>query len=140
MSVFLTVVLTQQLLAPGSFTVGHAAILFTEEMCGGALLGAGGGYLLLLILRRLKVETAIYPVLALMGALLLFAAAQSVGASGFIAVYLAGVIVGNSEHKSISVPHAWLACHPSHDPLDPVARAGLHYCGAAFGCTPARLC
>jgi NhaP-type Na+/H+ and K+/H+ antiporter len=103
MSVFLTVVLTQQLLAPGSFTVGHAAILFTEEMCGGALLGAGGGYLLLLILRRLKVETAIYPVLALMGALLLFSAAQSVGASGFIAVYLAGVIVGNAEHKSISV-------------------------------------
>ena len=94
MSVFLTVLLTQQVLTPGSITLAHGAILFAEEMGGGALLGVCGGYLLLFVLRRLEVETAIYPVLALAGSLLLFGAAQSVGASGFIAVYLAGVIVG----------------------------------------------
>ncbi|MBR0682671.1 potassium/proton antiporter [Roseomonas eburnea] len=100
MSVFLTVLLTQQVLTPGSFTVEHAALLFAKEMGGGALLGVGGGYLLLLVLRRLVAETALYPVLALMGALLLFGAAQSLGASGFIAVYLAGVVVGTAEHRS----------------------------------------
>ena len=100
MSVFLTVLLTQQALAPGSFTVAHAAMIFAEEMGGGTLLGVGGGYLMLLVLRRLQVENAVYPVLALMGSLLLFGAAQSIGASGFIAVYLAGVIVGNSERQS----------------------------------------
>ena len=115
MSVFLTVLLTQQVLHPGSFTVTHAAILLAEEMGGGALLGVGGGYLMLLVLRRLEVEAAIYPVLALAGSLLLFGVAQSVGASGFIAVYLAGVIVGNSEHQSTpTVEHffeaiGWLA-------------------------------
>ena len=83
-------------------------------MGGGALLGVGGGYLLLLVL-RLEVETAVYPVLALMGALLVFGAAQSVGASGFIAVYLAGVIVGATEHRAApAVEHffaavGWLA-------------------------------
>ena len=100
MSVFLTVLLTQQVLTPGSITLAHGAILFAEEMGGGALLGVCGGYLLLFVLRRLEVETAIYPVLALAGSLLLFGAAQSVGASGFIAVYLAGVIVGATEHRS----------------------------------------
>ena len=100
MSVFLTVLLTQQVLTPGSITLAHGAILFAEKMGGGALLGVCGGYLLLFVLRRLEVETAIYPVLALAGSLLLFGAAQSVGASGFIAVYLAGVIVGATEHRS----------------------------------------
>jgi cell volume regulation protein A len=99
MSIFLTVLLTQQIMAPGSFTVTHAAMLFAKEMGVGVLLGAGGGYFMLLVLRRLKVEPAIYPVLAVMSSLLLFGAAQSVGASGFIAVYLAGVVVGNSEHR-----------------------------------------
>jgi cell volume regulation protein A len=103
MSVFLTALLTQEVLAPGSFSVAHAATIFAEEMGGGALLGVGGGYLILLVLRRLAVETAIYPVLALLGSLLLFGTAQSTGASGFIAVYLAGVIVGNAEHQSTPV-------------------------------------
>jgi cell volume regulation protein A len=100
MSVFLTVLLTQQILASGSFSVQHAAMLFAEEMGGGVLLGLSGGYLLLLVLRRLNADTALFPVVALMGSLLLFGAAQSVGASGFIAVYLAGVIVGTTEHRS----------------------------------------
>jgi cell volume regulation protein A len=114
MSVFLTLLLTQQLLAPGSFTVGHAAMRFAEEMGGGTLLGLGGGYILLLVLQRLA-DTALYPVVALMGALLLFGATQSVGASGFIAVYLAGVVVGTTEHRSRPVVEnhfesmSWLA-------------------------------
>jgi NhaP-type Na+/H+ or K+/H+ antiporter len=75
-------------------------MLFAEEMGGGALLGVGGGYVLLLVLRRLDADKALYPVVALLGALLLFGATQSVGASGFIAVYLAGITVGTTEHQS----------------------------------------
>jgi NhaP-type Na+/H+ and K+/H+ antiporter len=100
MSVFLTLLLTQQILSPGSFSAEHAAVLFAKEMGGGALLGVSGGYILLLVLRRLGAEIALYPVVALLGSLLLFGATQSVGASGFIAVYLAGVIVGNTEHRA----------------------------------------
>jgi len=39
-------------------------------------------------------------VLAASGALLLFAGAQEIGASGFLAVYIAGLIVGNRRHKA----------------------------------------
>ena len=90
-------VATQQLLAPGNFTSAHATFLFAKEMDGG-ILGVCGGYLMLLHLRRLEVETAIYPILALMGSLLLFGGTQTVGSSGFIAVYLAGVVVGALSH------------------------------------------
>ncbi|HEX4261472.1 MAG TPA: potassium/proton antiporter [Acetobacteraceae bacterium] len=115
MSVFLTVLLTEQALAPGHFTIGHAAALFAREMGGGAALGLGGGYLLLLLLRTLQAETAIYPVLTLAGSLLLFGVTQSAGASGFIAVYLAGVVVGTHQHRSAPAVEAffeafgWLA-------------------------------
>ena len=82
MSVFLTVLLTQQVLTPGSITLAHGAILFAEEMGGGALLGVCGGYLLLFVLRRLEVETAIYPVLALAGSLLLFGLRRALARAG----------------------------------------------------------
>src|SRR5208282_4508717 len=77
MSVFLTVLLTQQILAPGSFSVGAAAMKIAEEMGGGVLLGVGGGYILRLVLRRLDADTALYPVVALLSSLLLFGMTQS---------------------------------------------------------------
>ena len=56
----------------------------------GVLLGVSGGYILRLVLRRLDADTALYPVVVLLGSLLLFGATQSVGASGFIAVEYVG--------------------------------------------------
>lgn len=53
--------------------------------------------------------------LALMGALALFGAAQSLGASGLLAVYLASVVAGTGGHwSSAAVEHSieafsWLA-------------------------------
>ena len=53
-------------------------------MGGGALLGLGGGAATLVALRRLPVEAALAPILALAAALALFGGAQFVGASGFL--------------------------------------------------------
>ena len=100
MSVFLTVALVDVLIAPGGLSAGHAALLFAEEMGGGAAIGLASGYCLLWLFRRLRMERAGYPVLAVGGALAVFGGAQVVGASGFLAVYLAGVIVGNVEHPA----------------------------------------
>ena len=101
MSVFLTVLLTGLLLSPeGSTDAGQAALLFAEEMGGGLVLGLAGGTALLLALRHVRADAALYPVLALAGALTLFGACQSLGASGFLAVYLAGIIAGTSEHRA----------------------------------------
>jgi cell volume regulation protein A len=115
MSVFLTVLLVQILTTPGGFTTVHAMMLFIEEVAGGAILGLLGGYGLLWLLRRLPVQASIYPVLALTSVMVVFGGAQTVGASGFLAVYLMGVIVGINRFEShnavvyASEAFAWLA-------------------------------
>lgn len=100
MSVFLTVGLVELLTVPGGLGAGHVALLFMKEMGGGAAIGLASGYALLRLFRWLRMDRSAYPVIAVGGALAIFGAAQVLGASGFLAVYLAGVIVGNAEHPA----------------------------------------
>jgi len=100
MSVFLTVALVEVLTAPEGLGTGRAALLFLEEMGGGTAIGLASGYALVWLFRRLRMERSVFPVLAVGGALATFGGAQVLGASGFLAVYLAGVTVGNNEHPA----------------------------------------
>jgi cell volume regulation protein A len=99
MSIFLTIFVIQLITAPASATWSHAALLFASEMIGGAVLGLAGGWLLAFLLRRLVIETATAMVLALAFALTLFGLAQVVGTSGFLAIYIAGVITGAADYR-----------------------------------------
>ncbi len=94
MSIFLTFMLLQLFAAPQSFSLAQAVRGFLFEMAGGAMLGMGGGWLLAVTLRRLAIEAALANVLSLAAALVVFGLAQWCGASGFLAVYLAGVAAG----------------------------------------------
>ena len=100
MSVFLTVGLVELLTVPEGLGIGHLAVLFLEEMAGGAVIGLASGYAMLWLFRRLNVERSVFPVFAVGSALAIFGGAQVLGASGFLAVYLAGVVVGNAEHPA----------------------------------------
>jgi cell volume regulation protein A len=101
MSVFLTIGVVELMLAPGGLTASHAAVLFLKEMGGGAVLGLVCGYGLLWLFRWLRTDGSVSPILALGGALAIFGGAQSLGASGFLAVYLSGVIAGNYDHPAM---------------------------------------
>lgn len=100
MSVFLTVALVEILIHPGQSGWDHMLWLFIREMGGGILLGVAGGFAMVGVLRLLKTEHVILPIFALGGCLLLFGGSQVLGASGFMAVYLAGVIIGNNPHPA----------------------------------------
>lgn len=100
MSVFITVALVEALTTPHGIGAGYALLLFLEEMVGGGVVGLVSGYLLLWLFRKLEVERSAFPVFAVGGALTVFGGAQVLGASGFLAVYLAGVIVGNHDHPA----------------------------------------
>jgi cell volume regulation protein A len=100
MSVFLTVALVERMGTPDGISAGHAALLLVTEMGGGAALGLASGYVLVKLFRRLRAEAAVLPVVAVGGALATFGGAQVLGASGFLAVYLAGFVVGNHEHAA----------------------------------------
>jgi cell volume regulation protein A len=115
MSVVLTVALVQMATSPAGLTVAHGALLLAEEMGGGAVMGLAGGWLLRTVLRRMSAEASVFPVLALAAVLTVFGAAQRLGASGFLAVYLMGVLAGGSEFQARSQmikvyeAFAWLA-------------------------------
>src|SRR5208282_1219780 len=115
MSVFLTFLLLRLIAEPGSVGVGDAVLLFLEEMAGGAALGLAGGWLLAQSLKRLPIEASLAPVLVMTGGLAVFGLAQLLGTSGFLAIYLAAVVTGATQHRArLDVEHffegmAWLA-------------------------------
>ena len=104
MAVMLTVTCVSLILSTDAAlsvdTAADVAGRFVLQIAGGLIVGVFGGYLLLTTLNGLNIASGLYPVLAAAGALLLFAGAQEIGASGFLAVYLAGLIVGNKRHKA----------------------------------------
>ena len=102
-SVLLTVLLVQLLLAPVPLTASHIAVLLAQEVVGGAAFGIGGGYVLLALINHLEATSGLYPILALAGATARFGGAQAAGASGFLAVYLAGLILGSHRHRATQV-------------------------------------
>jgi NhaP-type Na+/H+ and K+/H+ antiporter len=115
MSVFLTFLLLRIIIAPRGVGIEDAAVLFLKEMAGGAVLGVAAGSLLAQALKRLSLERALAPVLVLAGGLAIFGLAQLLDTSGFLAIYVAAVITGATQHRAKQdVEHffegmAWLA-------------------------------
>ena len=97
MAIFLTVAVLE-LLAAGKtgFDAGVVAAFF-KQFGIGAILGLAGGRLLVWLTNRLRLHTGLYPLLAAAGGLLVFAGTQQVGGSGYLAIFLAGVVLGNSQ-------------------------------------------
>lgn len=69
---------------------------FALQIGLGAVLGLVGGWLLVQVLRRIELEAGLYPIMLLSLALCLFAATNMLGGSGFLAIYIAGVVAGNA--------------------------------------------
>lgn len=103
MAVFLTVLSVELLLDPALEPSWYAASRFAVQMLGGAALGLAGGYLLLRLVNGIVIAAGLYPILAAAAALAIFAGANAVGASGFLAVYLAGLVMGRTPHRAQQV-------------------------------------
>lgn len=101
MAVFLTVGLIHLIQSPGA-SFGEMALLFVLQMGLGALSGFGLGKLLAALLNRVRFAyEGFYPVFALAFAAFVYSATALAGGSGFLAVYIAGIVAGNSDfvHK-----------------------------------------
>jgi cell volume regulation protein A len=117
LAVLLTVAISSTFLASGEgiswLAIGGNAVL---ELVLGAAYGIAGGRLGVAVLRRVKlVTTGLYPVLSLALALLVFGLATLLKGSGFLAVYVAALVIGNAGlpyKASLARVHdamAWLA-------------------------------
>jgi cell volume regulation protein A len=114
MSVFLTIGLIS-LITGASGSPLDLIPMFIRQMVLGGAIGYGVGKLMVLLVNRLRLEyEGLYPVLTLSLVLLTYSGSTWLGGSGFLAVYLAGLMMGNSEfiHKrSLTRFHdglAWL--------------------------------
>jgi potassium/hydrogen antiporter len=100
-AIFLTVALVEMALA-GSQPWYTALDELAVQAVGGAVIGLVGGRLIVLALNRLEMPQGLHAPLATTAALVVFGVAQAVHASGFLGVYLAGLIVGNRPTRAQS--------------------------------------
>jgi cell volume regulation protein A len=96
MAVMLTVMLTENLLAPGEIVIWRAMLDVLIEMVVGGVLGYGIGYGGRELLSRLRLPVGgLYPALMLTLAFLSFGVSTLLHGSGFLAVYVAALVLGN---------------------------------------------
>ncbi len=113
-AVFLTLLLVEFLLA-GEHGWLHALITFLRDTVLGCIIGIAGGRVITLVLNRLALPQGLHAPFVAVSALVVFASANVAHASGFLAVYLAGLVVGNRQtraHNSVVVfldAVTWLA-------------------------------
>ncbi|MEO9138122.1 MAG: cation:proton antiporter [Jatrophihabitans sp.] len=80
----------------GVSAVGSGVAHFALQIAVGLVVGVGGGWLLLQLMRKLPLpNAALYPVQTIAFALVLFGLATAVEGSGYLAVFIAGIYVGD---------------------------------------------
>ncbi len=106
-AVFLTIVLVQFLLI-GDETWQHVALGLAREALVGALFGFLGGRAIVFVLNHLGLPQGLHAPFVTTGALVVFGLTSAVHGSGFLAVYLAGLVVGNRATRAHNTVIAFL--------------------------------
>lgn len=105
-AIFLTVTLVEVIVAgadPGAdMLLIDIVIGFVEHMALGAAVGLAGGYVIVRLIEKLGLDQGLLPIFVLTLSMMVFAAAGAIGGSGFLAVYLAGLVAGNSRVRGHS--------------------------------------
>lgn len=99
-AIFLTILLAEIVASGVDVSGWSAAGDFLMQIGGGGICGAVGGGIIVLATARLNLDSGLYPVLTLSLALLVFATTNVLGGSGFLAVYVAGLMAGNAGVKN----------------------------------------
>lgn len=105
-AIFLTITLVEVIAAGANpeadVLLADIAIGFIEHMALGAAVGLAGGYLIVRLIEKLGLDQSLLPIFVLTLSMTVFAAAGASGGSGFLAVYLAGLVAGNSRVRGQS--------------------------------------
>ncbi|MBA4503048.1 potassium/proton antiporter [Marinobacterium marinum] len=95
MAIFLTIILLELITRTTPPGAGEALLLLVKQMGLGAVGGLAGGWILARILPHLQLQAAFYPLLVTAAGLSVFALVSLLDGSGFLAIYLMGILVGN---------------------------------------------
>ena len=95
MAIFLTLMLVTMISA-GGVSEGWSALWMLVKQFGiGGIIGALGGFVVVNLANRSRLTPSLYPLLVVAGGLTVFAGTTQLGGSGFLAIYLTGVVIGN---------------------------------------------
>jgi potassium/hydrogen antiporter len=106
-AIFLTLLLIEMLLY-GHQPWSAIAIGLVGKALGGALIGILGGRGIVLVLNRLALAQGLHAPFVTTGALVVFGLAEAIHSSGFLAVYVAGLVVGNRPTRAHNTVVAFL--------------------------------
>jgi potassium/hydrogen antiporter len=98
-AIFLTIILVE-ILFSGQKTWTDIASLLAEKAFIGGIIGWVGGRGMVWVLNRLELPQGLHPPFVATGALVTFGLAEAIHGSGFLAVYIAGLVVGNRETRA----------------------------------------
>ena len=115
MAIFLTLMLIEIIQGSGSNSLLSALTMLVQQFGLGALTGLAGGWLITQLVHRMRLVPALYPLLVVAAGISLFSATNAIGGSGFLAIYLLGVVLANNSLRGMNVilqihdGLAWLA-------------------------------
>lgn len=115
MAIFLTVGIIE-LITGGANSIASLVPLFLVQFGVGSVIGGAVGWVAAWVINKVHLDTpGLYPILVTAFALCSFGLAAVIGGSGFLAVYLTGIVIGNSNivfRRGIHLFHdagAWLS-------------------------------
>jgi potassium/hydrogen antiporter len=98
-AVFLTLVIVEVLVtlgAGGHADIGwHVAVVLGQQLVVGAAVGISGGLLVSWLMNRIDLPSGMHPLFVVAAAVMIYGLAAVADGSGFLAVYLAGLVIGN---------------------------------------------
>ncbi|WP_372965799.1 potassium/proton antiporter [Marinobacter sp.] len=115
MAIFLTLMLVTLISEHQEGAFASGLLMLVQQFGIGAPAGLLGGFLIVALVNRIHLTPALYPILVGAAGLAVFSATNAVGGSGFLAIYLSGVVIGNSQVRMMPMilqVHdglAWLA-------------------------------
>ena len=115
MAIFLTITLIELLMQPAGLSGLQVALELVRQFGLGAVIGVALGFALSMLTPRIQVGEGLNALLLCSGGVAVFGVTNLVGGSGFLAVYLTGLVLGNRRvHASEDVMRAmdgmaWLA-------------------------------
>ncbi len=119
MAALLTIALIELILSGQRVPGWETLVLLVQQMGLGLVAGLGGGWLLTWLTHRLTLERGMYPMLILAGGLTLYSLTTVLGGSGFLAIYLAGVVIASRR------PREALQILQVHNGLSWLAQIGM---------------
>ena len=100
-AVFLTVMMVGLVSASGGQDGLTILGQFLQEAIIGGAAGVAGGFALAFVLNKVDLPSGLHPLFVVASAVALFALAAVMHGSGFLAVYLAGIVVGNRQVRAL---------------------------------------